>query len=152
VVRIKVGHTNTGSSTIQCGPGVRNIKRIDGAPVIAGDMPLGGIAYLCYVDGDFQLLNPNVATAIENVVENITGCAGTPGARGPTGQTTYGTVQYQGIQQIVAWPSPGTFDWTVPAGVLRVYIRLWGGGGPGVEWSQEGLYIKGGDGGYVEQI
>lgn len=149
VVRIKVAHTNTGPSQIDCGPGFRNIVRIDGSPLAPGDMPLGGIAVLCYVDNEFQLLNPNIAAAIEHAVGAITG---TTGQAGPTGATQYITVQYNGIQGIQAWAAPGTFDWTVPDGVLRCWLRLWAGGGPGVEWEQDGLFIKGGDGGYVEGI
>ena len=59
---------------------------------------------------------------------------------GPTGAgiTNYVTNIYNGFQGIEARENPGTFDWTVPGGVQRGWVRLWGGGGPGVEWSASG--------------
>jgi hypothetical protein len=146
VIRIKVAHTNTGASKIDCGPGERSIVRIDGTPLKAGDMPVGGIACLCYVDTVFQLLNPSIANA--GTITGVTGGGDT---------VHYITNQFDGITAMVAWDTPGTYDWTVPDGVLRVHVRLWGGGGPGIEWESScppvyGLYIKGGDGGYVEVV
>jgi hypothetical protein len=168
VVRIKVAHTNTGESEIDCGPGFRDIVRVDGSPLTAGDMSAGGIAKLVYVDNKFQLLNPNIAAAIQAAVSG-----GSPPVSGGGGNVVnYITNQFNGFQGIAAWEVAGTFDWPVPAGVLKVWLRLWAGGGPGVEWSAsgsgtisncvslfnftgggigcEGNFIKGGDGGYVE--
>jgi hypothetical protein len=149
VIRIRVSHTNTGPAVIDGGPGFTNIVRIDGSPLSAGDMSTGGIAKLVYIDGVFQLLNPNLAAAIERAIAAITG-GGPPPTGG--GNTTYITNQFNGFAGMQAWENAGTFDWTVPGGVLKVWLRLWAGGGPGVEWVQNGLFIKGGDGGYVEGL
>jgi hypothetical protein len=146
VVRIKVKITNTGPSQIDCGPGFRDIVRIDRSPLAGGDMPAGGIACLCYVDTEFQLLNPSIANA---------GIVAPPSGAGDV--ITHVTNRYNGLNGMVGWDKAGTYDWTVPDGVLRIYLRLWAGGGPGVEWAYGcpphwGIYIKGGDGGYVEGI
>jgi len=171
VIRIKVAHTNTGPSVIDAGPGSRNIVRVDGSPLAAGDMVAGGVAVLVYQDNEYQLCNPNIAAAIQQAIGLVTGGTGSPGPTG-AGITNYVTNIYNGFQGIQAYENPGTFDWTVPGGVQRAWIRLWAGGGPGVEWSAsgsgslgggsiffggsgvgcEGNFIKGGDGGYAEQL
>jgi hypothetical protein len=151
VVRIQVGHTNTGPSEIDCGPGFRNIVRIDGSPLAPGDMPAGGIACMCYVDNEFQLLNPNIAAAIEQAISTITGGTGSVGPTGG-GQTNYVTNVYNGFVGMIGYQNPGTYDWTVPGGVQRGWCRLWAGGGPGIEWEQNGLFLGGGDGGYCEAL
>jgi hypothetical protein len=150
VVRIQVGHTNTAPSEIDCGPGFRNIVRMDGSPLAAGDMPAGGIAKLCYVDNEFQLLNPNIASAIQQAMGFITGGAGPTGGGGGT---TYVTNVYNGFVGMIGYENAGTYDWTVPPGVQRAWCQLWAGGGPGCEWNQQfGMFVRGGDGGYAEGL
>jgi hypothetical protein len=153
IVRVKVGHTNTGPSQIDCGPGFRPIVCIDGSPLAPGDIWAAGVATLCYVDTEFQLLTPNVAAMIASIPPG-----GGPGVSGGvTGGTTYNTYVYNAFQGIVAWMAPGTYDWTVPGGVQHVWGRLWAGGGPGYFFYRRPGYpgtnwppMKGGDGGYVE--
>lgn len=141
VVRAKVAFTNTAPSVIDCGPGVRNIVRLDGSPLSAGDMVHGGVACMVYVDNEFQLINPNFTAS-------LSGVTGAPGSGTEVNQ--YVTNNYMGFQGIFAKEAAGTYDWPVPGGVQKVWLRLWAGGGPGVEWLQDGLFIGGGDGGYVE--
>lgn len=41
-------------------------------------------------------------------------------------------VQSEGIRDtIVQYTTPGTFSWTVPSNVTRVFVEVWGGGGGG---------------------
>lgn len=150
VVRIKVAHPNSGPATIDCGPGVRPVVHIDGSPLTPMDMVAGGIAVLVYVDNEFQLLNPNVA-AVAAITGGggVTGPPGTGGGGGPV----YNTYVYNAWQGIKAYEAAGTYDWPVPDGVRKLWLRLWAGGGPGIEWNQsDGVFIKGGDGGYCEGL
>jgi hypothetical protein len=153
IVRVKVAHPNTGPSQIDCGPGFRPIVRIDGSPLAPSDMVAGGVAVLVYVDTEFQLVNPNIAAAIESAIEGISGGGGGPVTGG--GGTTYVTNVYNGFQGMASWMVAGSFNWTVPVGVRKLWVKLWAGGGPGIEWTPhdvQGLFIKGGDGGYCEDL
>jgi hypothetical protein len=145
VVRIRVAHPNSGPSKIDCGPGERPIVHVDGSPLAPMDMVAGGIAYMVYVDNEFQLINPHIVASVA--------VTGPPGTGGGGGGPTYVTNVYNAWQGIKAWESPGTYDWTVPDGVRKIWLRMWAGGGPGIEQVQsDGVFIKGGDGGYVEGI
>lgn len=58
VVRIKIAHTNTGSSTINVNSlGTITIKRADGTNLQAADLPVGALATLVYDGAYFQLTN-----------------------------------------------------------------------------------------------
>ncbi|HFD88256.1 MAG TPA: hypothetical protein ENJ35_11355 [Gammaproteobacteria bacterium] len=60
-VMFLAGNTNTSASTLNVnGLGVRNIKRLDGANIRAGDIVSSEVAYLMYdtVAVEFKLLNP----------------------------------------------------------------------------------------------
>jgi hypothetical protein len=68
-------------------------------------------------------------------------------------QTTYvcGSQTNQGIglgfSNMQVFSNPGTFSWTVPEGVTKIMIEVWGGGGASTD------YTKGGSGGgYGKQV
>lgn len=48
---------------------------------------------------------------------------------------------------VLTWTSPGTVNWTVPAGVTRIGARVWGGGGGGGSSDVTGNAGAGGNGG-----
>ncbi|CAM5577287.1 hypothetical protein MAUB1S_09712 [Mycolicibacterium aubagnense] len=107
VVRTKVAATNTGAVTINVnGLGVKGVKRADGSDVLPSDFPAGAIVTLIYdaSSGFFR-----VAPALRS---DIVKAALAP----PT---------------IVRFTSPGTSNWTVPAGVTAIDVELWGAGGGG---------------------
>lgn len=57
-LRVKVGNTNTGATTINVNTlGARPIKRTNGADLVAGDIVTGGIANLIDDGTNFQLVN-----------------------------------------------------------------------------------------------
>lgn len=66
--------------------------------------------------------------------------------------------QMSGITQFatggrVVFAAAGTSNWTVPAGVYRIFVRVWGGGGGGGgNWGGGGLSgsVGGAGGGYAE--
>lgn len=54
---------------------------------------------------------------------------------------------------VVAWTTPGTFSWTVPAGVTRAKFRIWGGGGGGGgSFNISSAGSAGSGGGYAEGV
>ena len=71
-----------------------------------------------------------------------------------------GTVAWQSSSpipsNIVVFDTPGTTNWTAPAGVTRVRVRVWGGGAGGAFgwYGQPAILIGpgGGAGGYAESI
>ena len=48
--------------------------------------------------------------------------------------------------------SPGNYNWSVPAGVTKVMVEVWGGGGPGLYAMALGTGVTGGGGGYARGI
>jgi hypothetical protein len=146
IVRVKVAHTNTGSAQIDCGPGARPIVNIDGSGLAPGELWAAGVATLCYVDTEFQLLSPNIIAMLAALPPG--GGGGVTG--GVTGGTTYNTYVYNAFQGIASWTSPGTYNWTVPGGVQHVWGRLWAGGGPGAVQPNTMFLTIGGHGGYAE--
>jgi hypothetical protein len=61
ILRVKVAVTNDGSSTIDAGAGRVLIKKTNGLPVAAGDLPAGGVVSLVYDGTAFQLVNSSVS-------------------------------------------------------------------------------------------
>ncbi|NTF32294.1 hypothetical protein [Rhizobium skierniewicense] len=54
-------------------------------------------------------------------------------------------------KNILTYSNPGTYTWTVPAGVYKVFVRVWGGGGGGGGIAGTGNAGGGGGaGGYAE--
>lgn len=54
---------------------------------------------------------------------------------------------------VVTYATPGTFNWTVPASVTKVRVRVWGGGGSGGNgYSAGGGGAGGGGAGYTEKV
>jgi hypothetical protein len=145
VVRIKVRNNNTGASQIDCGPGARTITRLDGSPLHANDMVIGGIAVLRYDGASFQLANPNPAALLASAPHGLA-----RDERAGGSNITYVINQYASYQAILAWTDAGTYDWVVPADVTRAWLRLWGGGGGGIIVGDNKKI--GGPGGYVEDL
>jgi hypothetical protein len=56
-LRVKIGNTNTGPSTIDAGAGRVPIRKPNGAEVAAGDLPAFGLAELVYDGTVFQMIN-----------------------------------------------------------------------------------------------
>jgi hypothetical protein len=56
-MRVKIRETNTGSATIDAGPGRVTIKKPNGAELLPGDLPAGGLAELVYDGTNFQMIN-----------------------------------------------------------------------------------------------
>jgi hypothetical protein len=54
---VRIGHTNTGVTTLDCGPGAKSCRRADGSVMLAGDLPAGMIANFVYDGTNFQLSN-----------------------------------------------------------------------------------------------
>lgn len=109
VVRFKVASGNTGPVTINVnGLGAKSIRRADGDELKSGDLVAGGVATLAYDGASFQLV-----------------AAGISAASVPS-------------RDLVIFAVPGTTNWTVPAGVTRVWAEGWGGGGGGGGTDQNG--------------
>jgi hypothetical protein len=69
ILRVKVAVSNDGSATIDAGAGRALIKKTNGLPVAAGDLPAGGVVSLVFDGTAFQLVN-----------SSVTGTGGTPPA------------------------------------------------------------------------
>ena len=58
-IRVKVAHANTGAATLQVNSlTATSIVNGDGTPLLAGQLPLNGVAELVYDGTNFELLNP----------------------------------------------------------------------------------------------
>lgn len=69
-----------------------------------------------------------------------------------TVQGTIGQIA-SGITTILKYTSPGTYTFTKPTGVKKIFIQLWGAGGSGAVTAGGGTTgIGGGGGGYVEAL
>lgn len=71
-----------------------------------------------------------------------TGPAGATGATGPPGPGS----------RLTTFLTPGSTNYTAPAGTSRLLVRLWGGGGGGGESNSWGGGGGGGQGGYAEAL
>jgi len=87
--------------------------------------------------------------------QGIQGVQGVPGPPGPVGPAGLGS--FNGMEEFTN-PIPGTssqvpvapYTWTVPAGVTRVMVEMWGAGGGGSNGTPgPGFGIGGGGGGYA---
>jgi hypothetical protein len=74
-----------------------------------------------------------------------TGPAGAKGETGATGPTGPGS-------RVTTFLTPGSTNYTAPAGTTRLLVRLWGGGGGGGEGNSWGGGGGGGQGGYAEGL
>jgi hypothetical protein len=84
VLRVRVAATNSGSATIDAGPGRVLIKRTNGLSTSPGDLPAGGVVSLVYDGTGFQIVNsqgfgggggggpPPTVSAIPYVVDTST--------------------------------------------------------------------------------
>jgi len=55
-ILVKIVNVNTGASTINLNSlGVKNIKRLDGSALLAGDLPADGVVKLVYDGTNFQI-------------------------------------------------------------------------------------------------
>jgi hypothetical protein len=79
----------------------------------------------------------------------LTGAQGAQGIQGPTGAT--GPSMFSNM---LVYATPGTFSWTVPAGVTKIMVEVWGGGGGGgnSHATTSGWMSGGGAGGYGKDI
>jgi hypothetical protein len=79
----------------------------------------------------------------------LTGPQGAQGIQGPTGAT--GPSMFSNM---LVYATPGTFSWTVPAGVTKIMVEVWGGGGGGGHSSATvtGVLSGGGGGGFGRSI
>ncbi len=126
--RIKIAANNTGAATLNVnGLGVKAIKRLGGAAVVADDLVAGQILTLVYDGATWR---------------SVSALASDQRAAGVAPLTTY-LIQ-----------SPGAWAWNVPDGVTSILIRLWGGGGGGGYNASGGNTAGpsgGGGGGYAER-
>lgn len=121
-IRLKIAAANTGAATLAVTgiSGTRPIVRANGTPLQHNDLVAGQIATLVFDGASVQL----VASA------KIPGGA---------------------VQANVAktYSAPGSYTYTVPAGVYRVEVELWGGGGGGgYAFPGNNAGFGGGGGGY----
>ena len=100
------------------------------------------------------------------IVTNFTVATGTPVAgkvltaldsSGTVGWGTVAAASGGGIpSNIVSYATPGTYNWTAPAGVTKARVRVWGGGGIGNAGYSSGQQASdcagGGGGGYAESV
>ncbi len=79
-------------------------------------------------------------------LQGIQGPAGPTGATGPTGPSLFSNMQ--------VYATPGTFTYTIPAGVTKIMVEVWGGGGGGGNSSATvtGALSSGAGGGYGRSI
>ena len=79
----------------------------------------------------------------------LTGPQGAQGIQGPTGAT--GPSMFSNM---LVYATPGTFSWTVPTGVTKIMVEVWGGGGGGGNSSATvtGVLSSGAGGGYGRSI
>ena len=61
-LEFQAAHANSGASTFNPGPGVKNIKRQNGDALQAGDIPLNGIITVVYDGTNYQLISNRILT------------------------------------------------------------------------------------------
>jgi len=76
--------------------------------------------------------------------QGIQGPAGPTGATGATGPSLFSNMQ--------VYATPGTFTFTIPAGVTKIMVEVWGGGGGNSSATVTGFLSGGGGGGYGRSI
>jgi hypothetical protein len=99
--------------------------------------------YVC--NGSAGSQGPTGATGAQGP-QGIQGPAGPTGATGATGPSLFSNMQ--------VYATPGTFTFTIPAGVTKIMVEVWGGGGGGGNSSATvtGFLSGGGGGGYGRSI
>jgi hypothetical protein len=129
-IRGLFSQTNTGPATLTVNGLTGNIRRFGGGALVAGDLQAGAIGYLVYDGLQFQAFGINTP--------------GPPGAPGASGAA--------GINGSQRYDTPGSYTFTVPAGITLLFVQVWGAGGSGaVQYGTDDLTGGGaGGGGYAE--
>lgn len=145
VQQVKIAHANTGASTYAPdGLTAIPIYGLGLQPLQGGELVAGGTAILMHA----TITGVNSGNPICVLME----CAG--GAQQVAGATQSQhamQLQQKGLTLLQAYTTAGTNTPTVPAGVFKVFYRIWGGGaggGGGSTGAQSGN--GGGAGGYSE--
>ena len=126
---IKSAAANTGAMTLNGLP----LNWVDGTALQAGDWPAGTPA-LVFAEGTTSVTSYAILSMM--------------------GPTVFARATSAAATNIVVYSTPGTYSWTVPAGVTLVKrIRLWGaGGGGGYGNGSTGAGGGAGGGSYSEKL
>ena len=147
IVRASAANTSSAVTLNLNGLGALAVRKRGGVNLVAGNVyGVGHMLVLAYhASGSrWELLNP-----FEPGVTSVA-----PGTYVATTITIDSTGRISAIESgspgysnIAEWRNPGTFSWTVPAGVTRVKCRVWAAGASGAG----GVARCGGAGGYGER-
>jgi hypothetical protein len=129
-IRGMISNNNTGPATLAVNGLQGNIRRFGGGALVADDLKAGAVGYFMWDGLQFQAFGITAS-----------GPAGPPGASGAAGINGY-----------TRYDTPGTYIFTVPAGITLLFIQVWGGGGSGAVMNDTNTSTGGGGGGggYVE--
>lgn len=110
-------NTNTGPVTINIsGLGLKNVTKYGTVPLVAGDITVGGWAFVTYDGTQFQLLNPRSLDSMTGIL---------PVANGGTGTT--GSALQGRLLNIQTFTANGTY--TPTSGTTTIEVEAVGGGG-----------------------
>lgn len=150
---VRASATNTTAATLNLnGLGARAITRRGGAALTAGAIAGSGhMLLLTYHGGGsrWELLNSYEPGVVGVAAGTYTSANITIDAQGRIVGMASGNA---GIRNLVAHTTPGVANWTVPAGISRIRVRVIGGGGGsgGSGYNTNPGGAGGGGGGYAE--
>lgn len=125
--RVKIpgsGSSTTTTPTLGVNSLSAPIKRRDGSAPLAGDIIAGRV-----VEFEIDAAGNAVASGLISDTSSVLAALNITG------------------NNRVVFPSAGTFTWTVPVGITRIYAQVWGAGGGGGSCSGSNSSGAGGNGG-----
>src|SRR5574343_410893 len=134
----------TSNLTGPAGPaGINGSNGVDGTNGIKGTNGIDGLsAYQIWLN----LGNTGTQTDFMNSLTGPQGPIGTQGPQGNPGISLFSNME--------VYSNPGTFSFTIPSGITKIMIEVWGAGGGGGNSSVSvvGTMTSGSGGGYGKEI
>lgn len=148
------GNTVTTASALTLGAAV-SVDLTNTAPTIAtnediiASAAINGSGHLIVTLKDGSSFDAGAAVGPQGTqgVQGVTGATGAAGAAGATGATGE---SWATNDPAIFQATGAAQNWVVPAGVTRIRVRMWGGGGPGTTATASVLGAGGSSGQYVE--
>ena len=111
-----------------------------------GPSGTNGVGITSTVDNGNGTFTIHYSDGTSFTTSNLTGPQGAAGPTGPAGECYFSRMQ--------VYATAGTYTFTIPSGVTKIMVEVWGGGGGGGNGSTatSGWISSGGAGGYGKEI